>query len=74
MGNPITLADFKIGSDYFVIELIESPNHQATVRITWPSQPTSMSDRRFPEVAASLTRTIANAAIVLARIKAGDQR
>ena len=74
MGNPITLADFKIGGDRFVIELVESPKHQATVTITWPSQPTSMSDRRFPEVAASLTRTTANAAMVLARIEAGDRR
>ena len=30
MSNPITLADLKIGSDRFVIELIENPKSQAT--------------------------------------------
>jgi hypothetical protein len=69
MGNPITLADFKIGSDHFVIELIES-----TVTITWPKQPLSISERRFPEVAAQLTRSISSAAMNLARIRAGDRR
>lgn len=67
MSNPITLADLKIGSDHFVIELVEPTPQQATVMITWPQQPISVSARRFPEVAAQLTRVIANASIELSR-------
>jgi hypothetical protein len=66
MANPITLVDLKIGSDHFVIELIDS-----SVTITWPKQPLSISEKRFPEVAASLTRSISSAAMKLARHKAG---
>jgi hypothetical protein len=74
MSHPITLADSKIGSDHFVIELIDSPNSQATVTVTWPKQPVSVSARRFPDIAAQLTRVISNASIELSRIKAGDRR
>ena len=74
MSHPITLADFKIGSDQFVIELIESTPQQATVTITWPKQPVSVSARRFPEIAAQLTRAIASASMELSRIKAGERQ
>jgi hypothetical protein len=66
MGNPITLADLKIGSDQLVIELIDS-----TVTIRWPSSPLSISDRRFSSVVAELTRVISAASMELARIRAG---
>jgi hypothetical protein len=69
MSHPIILADLKIGSDHFVVELVDS-----SVIITWPNQSLSISERRFPEVAASLTRTISNASIELSRIKAGHRR
>jgi hypothetical protein len=73
MSHPVTLADLKIGSDRFVIKLIENPDSQATVTITWPAQPVSVSDRRFPDLAAQLTRVIASASMELSRIKAGDR-
>jgi hypothetical protein len=68
MTHPITLADFKIGSNPLVIELVES-----TVTIRWPSSALSVSERRFPDVAAQLTRVISSAAMELARIKAGNR-
>ena len=74
MSNPITLADLKIGGDHFVIELIEDPDFQATVTITWPKQPVSVGARGFPGIAAQLTRVIAAASMELSRIKAGDRR
>jgi hypothetical protein len=69
MSDPITLASGKIGSD-----LIVSPHAQGSVVITWPKNSISVSERRFPDVAATLTRLIASAAMELARIKAGDRR
>jgi hypothetical protein len=74
MHHPITLADLKIGADHFVIELIENPKSQATVMITWPQQSLSVSARRFPAIAAELTRVIAAASMELSRIKAGDRQ
>ena len=75
MSNPITpLADLKIGSEHLVIELIEDPNSHASVTITWPKQPVSVGARRFPAIAAELTRVIAAASMELSRIKAGDRR
>jgi hypothetical protein len=74
MSHPITtLADLKIGSDHFVIELIEDPNTHGTVTITWPQQPVSVSARRFPEIAAQLTRVIASASMELSRTRAGGR-
>jgi len=74
MSHPITLGDLKIGSDRVVIELIENPKSQATVTVAWPQQALSVSARRFPEIAAQLTRVIASASMELSRIKAGDRR
>jgi hypothetical protein len=44
------------------------------VTVTWPKQLFSISDRRFPDFAASITRLFANASIELARTKAGGRR
>jgi hypothetical protein len=74
MSHPITLTNFKIGSDHFVIELIEESPNQGSVVITWPRQPLSISVRRFPSIAAELTRVISAASMELARIKAGTGR
>jgi hypothetical protein len=52
------------------VELIELDD-QARVMITWPKKTLSISPRRFPDLAASLTRLFANASTELARIKAG---
>ena len=37
MGNPITLADLKIGREAITVELIEVDDQEA-VRITWPKK------------------------------------
>lgn len=42
----------------------------AIVRIVWPAKPTVVDPRRFPEVAAMLTRSFAEAATTLAAMKA----
>jgi hypothetical protein len=74
MSNPVTRASSKIGNASIVIELIDSSDTRATVTVTWPKQLFSISDRRFPDFAASITRLFANASIELARIKAGGRR
>lgn len=75
MTNSITtLAATKIGGQSITVELIESPRDSATVTITWPKTTLSISARRFPDVAATVTRLLANASMDLARIKAGDRR
>jgi hypothetical protein len=74
MPNPTTLASAKIGRESITIELIEPPDASATVMITWPKKRLSISTRRFPELAASLTRLFAAASMELARMKAGERR
>ena len=74
MTNPVILGSVKkIGGELIEIELTESQK-AASVVIHWPTQNTSISERRFPDLAATLTRLFANAATELARIKAGDRR
>ena len=68
MPHPVTLANLKIGREAITIELIES-----SVVITWPKQPLSISERKFPEIAASLTRVISSASMELSRIRAGTR-
>ena len=75
MSNPITLASAEIGREAITVELIQpTPDAPASVTITWPTKTLAISTRRFPDVAATLTRLFANASTELARIKAGDQR
>jgi hypothetical protein len=69
MSHPTTLADLKIGSDHFVIKVIDN-----TVVIEWPTQPVSISERRFPSIAAELTRVISAASMELARMKASNRQ
>jgi hypothetical protein len=45
----------------------------AVVMITWPTEPTTISAVKFPELAANLTTLFANASIELARHKAGTK-
>ena len=73
MPNPTTLASAKIGRESISIELIEPPDAPAAVMITWPRKTISISARRFPHVAATLTRLFANADLELARMKAGER-
>jgi hypothetical protein len=73
MSNGTTLASAEIGRESITVELTELDG-QATVTITWPTKSLSVSPRRFPDVAATLTRMFANASTELARMKAGDRR
>jgi hypothetical protein len=43
------------------------------VRIVWPSQPTVVDRKRFPDVAAAVAQLFARAHIVLASLKAQGQ-
>jgi len=74
VANPTTLGTLKIGQEPITIELVEEPDALPLVRVTWPRGGLSTSVRKFPEVAASLTRLFSSASIELARIKAGDRR
>jgi hypothetical protein len=69
MSNPTTLASAKIGRDSITVTLIDPPDAPATVTITWPKKALSISSRRFPDFAASITRLFANASTELARSK-----
>jgi hypothetical protein len=68
MGNPITLADLKIGREAITVELIELDDQEA-LRITWPKKSLAISANRFPDLAASITRAFLSASIELARSK-----
>jgi hypothetical protein len=74
MPNPITIGTLKIGQEPITIELVEEPDQSPLVRVTWPRRVLAVSPRKFPEIAASLTRLFSSASIELARIKAGDRR
>ena len=74
MPYSTTLGTLKIGKEPVVIELIEEPDALPLVRVTWPRRGLSVSRRKFPEIAASLTRLFSSASIKLARIRAGDWR
>jgi hypothetical protein len=74
MPNPTTLGTLKIGKEPMTIELIEEPGALPLVRVTWPRRVLSVSPRKFPEIAASLTRLFSSASIELARSKGSDRR
>jgi hypothetical protein len=57
-------------SDAITVDLIQPPDMPPVVRIVWPVQPTVCDPRRFPETAAQVARLFADAATMLARIKA----
>jgi hypothetical protein len=73
MTNPTILASAKIGGHSITVQLTELDGH-AEVTITWPDRATTTSDRRFPELAATLTRLFSNASIELARMKIEDRQ
>jgi hypothetical protein len=53
------------------IELVEADETSAVVIVQWPPQPTVLHPRRFPDTAAMVARLFAEAATLLAAIKAG---
>jgi hypothetical protein len=50
------------------VELVEADENPAVVIVQWPTQPTVLHPRRFPEVAATAARLFATAATELASI------
>jgi hypothetical protein len=72
--HPITpLASAQINNDHLSVELVEPDGKPAMVRIVWPSQPTIVDPRRFPDAAATIARLFAEAHTVLASIKASKR-
>jgi hypothetical protein len=58
------------GSDHLKVELIEPDTMPAMVRIVWPTAPTVVDPKRFPDTAATIAQLFARAHIVLAALKA----
>jgi hypothetical protein len=58
------------GHDSVTIELVEADDTPAAVIIRWPSKPSVVHPRRFPEAAAQIARVFAQAATELASIRA----
>jgi hypothetical protein len=72
MSQVTELASSQINaSDAIRIELVETAEHPAVVIITWPTKPTVLHPRRFPDAAAVIARMFAEAHTTLAAIKAG---
>ena len=60
------------GSTSIIIELIEADETPAVFIVRWPSKPTVLHPRRFPDTAATAAKLFAEAATRLASIKAAD--
>jgi len=72
MSKVTTLADGQITAvGTITIELVEADETPAVVIVQWPPQPTLLHPRRFPDTAAMVARLFAEAATLLAAIKAG---
>ena len=70
MSKSTTLASGQITpTDTISVELVQPDSMPATVKITWPLQPTVADPRRFPDVAATVASLFATAATALAGIK-----
>jgi hypothetical protein len=71
MSKITELASSQINaSDTLAIELVEADETPAAVIIKWPLKATVVHPRRFPDTAATIARLFAEAATMLARIKA----
>ena len=71
MAKITLLAECTISAFSIVrIELVEADQSPAAVIVRWPSKPSVVTTRRFPETAAALTRAFAAASTELAHIKA----
>jgi hypothetical protein len=58
--------------DEITVILIEpTDDTPLLVRVAWPRRPTTVTAAQYPNVAAVITRIIAESAIALARHKAG---
>jgi hypothetical protein len=70
MSNLTVLATAKLSAVAAIaIELIEANETPAVVIIRWPSKPSVLHPRRFPDTAAVVARLFAEAATRLAQIR-----
>jgi hypothetical protein len=70
MSNRTDLAAGQITqSARLLVELIERPDSPALVAIVWPAAPTVSRPAHFDQLAADVTRLLANAGIQLAQIR-----
>jgi hypothetical protein len=58
-------------TDIITVELVEADETPAAVIVRWPTKPTVLHPRRFPDTAATIAQLFARAHIVLASLKAG---
>jgi hypothetical protein len=72
--HPTTpLASGQVNHDQLAVELVEPAGMPAMVRIVWPSAPTIVDPKRFPDTAATVAQLFARAHIVLAALKASGE-
>ncbi len=63
-SSPITpLASSQINHDTISIELVEPDSLPAKVRIVWPTAPSIIDPKRFPDTAAAVAQLFARAHI-----------
>jgi hypothetical protein len=75
-SSPVTpLASSQVNHDHdvVIIELVEPADMPAMVRVVWPSKPTLVDPKRFPDTAATIAQLFARAHIVRAALKAHGQ-
>jgi hypothetical protein len=71
MSKVTTLAEGQLTAvGTITIELVEADVTPAVVIIRWPSKPSVLHPRRFPEIAAAVARAFAAASTELAGIRA----
>jgi hypothetical protein len=56
-------------TEAIIVELVEADETPAVVIVRWPAGPTVLHPRRFPDVAAMVARSFAEAATRLSSIK-----
>jgi hypothetical protein len=71
MSKITELASSQItATDTITVELVEADETPSVVILRWPLKPTVCHPRRFPDTAARIARLFAEAATILASIKA----
>jgi hypothetical protein len=62
-GTGVRLApsSAQINHDHLKVELVEPDKMPAMVRIVWPTPPTIVDPKRFPDAAATVARLFAEA-------------
>jgi hypothetical protein len=71
----VTLASGQVHmSDELTVELINSTDEPARIRIVWPAHATITTPASYAEAAAAAMRVLANASTELSRLKARKHR